>query len=167
MKKISLLAYTPRLGNALKTLIDNPRQTDLTARESGGTARRVTVISESSESPALFGSFLATRTGDEIPSADISSGWLLRNGQFIEIAETKSFPLAIGYLCLTSEIDEDANVWKTPEFKILESPSNYAYPVAKIEGNMETGDISIYQYPVTVAHIMAVRQCPLAQTAAG
>ena len=47
-----------------------------------------------------------------------------------------------------------------PEFKI-QTPAPDAYPVAEIEVKGES--VSIKQYPVAVAFILLVKQCPIAE----
>ena len=64
-----------------------------------------------------------------------------------------------GFFCVCSTPDA-AGKWSTPEFKIT-SPAADAYPVAEISVDGEA--ISIVQYPVSVAMILIVKQCPIAE----
>ena len=90
---------------------------------------------------------------------DVTGGWLNRNGEMLLVADGSNIQPESGFLCVCSTPD-DSGSWSEPEFKI-QTPAPDAYPVAEITVSGES--ISIVQFPVAVAFIILVKQCPLAE----
>lgn len=89
-----------------------------------------------------------------------TGGWLNRNGEMVFVKPPeKGISPSSGFFCVCSTPDA-AGKWSTPEFKIT-PPAADAYPVAEISVDGEA--ISIVQYPVSVAMILIVKQCPIAE----
>lgn len=106
------------------------------------------------------GSFAVTQKDGLL---NVSGGFLNRNGDFLTVAETKEIEPASGYLCVCSTIegeDDEEPKWTEVEVK-FSSPAADAYPVAEIVQKNER--LEIRQLPVSVAIIMLVKTCPLAE----
>ena len=78
-------------------------------------------------------------TPNNAGTLDVTGGWLNRNGEFVRAS----------------------GKWSDPEFRIQQQPEPDACPVAEIE--VRNGSVSIVQYPVAVAFILLVKQCPIAE----
>lgn len=98
-------------------------------------------------------------SADDTGRLKVSSGWLNRNGEMLLVKSAEGIAPKTGYLCLCTEPDSRGQ-WSEPEFKITE-PAPAAYPVAEIK--VENSSVSIVQYPVAVAMILLVKQCPIAE----
>ena len=93
---------------------------------------------------------------DDDGTLKVSSGYLNRNGEFLTIAAATGIAPSSGILCLCSTIEDGA--WTTPSFSIA-TPAADAYPIAGI--SVDDSDVSIKQYPVSVAVILLTKVCPL------
>lgn len=96
---------------------------------------------------------------DDAGRLKVSGGWLNRNGEMVRVDEQKGIDPKTGYLCICTKPD-DKGAWSTPEFQVT-APAPEAYPVAEIK--VENSSVSIVQYPVAVAMILLVKQCPIAE----
>lgn len=91
---------------------------------------------------------------------NIAPGYLNRNGEFLPIPAKSGVAPSTGILCLKSTITDGK--WTDPDF-VIQQPAADAYPIAEItvEDNDGKKNISIKQYPVTVAIILLAKHCPL------
>jgi hypothetical protein len=150
------VSYTPRLGKVLKKLVKNPEGARTSPVKTRPSRKQEIVSFPNNQSAAYNGSFAVELTEEN--KLKVSSGYLNRNGEFLAIEEKDEITPASGMLCLYSTIKDKK--WTEPEFKIME-PDADAYPVAEITVDEESKDISIKQFPVTVATIIMAKPCPL------
>ncbi|MDD5729409.1 MAG: hypothetical protein PHV59_12685 [Victivallales bacterium] len=101
------------------------------------------------------GQFKVSRADNNTLS--VSGGYLNRNGDFSKVEAKTEITPKTGKLCIYSTIKDSK--WTDPEYKIIE-PAADAYPIAEITVDKEN-NVSIKQYPVTVAVILLVKVCPL------
>lgn len=87
----------------------------------------------------------------------VSEGWLSRNGEFRGVPKTTGIPVATGYLCLETLLDQDGN-WSEPVYVIRSSPDRYHFPIGRIM--TRTGLPEIQQFHVTVAVFIVAEHCP-------
>ena len=137
---------------------DHPRGDGQTILNTGGGILRANIRSAGGgEGGVTFPCFQVS--ADDAGRLKVTGGWLNRNGEMLLVKSAEGIDPQTGYLCLCTEPDSRGQ-WSEPEFKITE-PAPAAYPVAEIK--VENGSVSIVQYPVAVAMILLVKQCPIAE----
>ena len=92
---------------------------------------------------------------------EISGGWVNRNGLVMQWYEGETIEPAEGILCICSEPTDKLGNWSDIRARLTQTPSVFDSPIAKV--TMENGSVSIEQYPVTVAYILAAKRCPIAE----
>ena len=90
----------------------------------------------------------------------VSMGYVNRNG--LEVIEFKGSTIdaQTGTLCICTEPIDKAGKWSDISLKFI-TPNPCAYPIAKITCQGE--EVTIEQYPVTVAMIFRSKRCPIAK----
>lgn len=84
----------------------------------------------------------------------VNAGYLLRNGEFLEVAE-KKLSAQNGIVCVCSTIDSSGK-WSTPEIKIA-TPGQYNYPIGSCEVSGDS--VTICSFRVPVAILLSVEVC--------
>ena len=114
--------------------------------------------SSGSGGSSLVGFFRVTDNGDGILT--VGSGYVNRNG--LEVIEFKggTIDAQTGTLCICTEPIDKAGKWSDISLKFI-TPNPCAYPIAKITYQGE--EVTIEQYPVTVAMIFRSKRCPIAK----
>lgn len=137
---------------------DHPRGDGQTILNTGDGILRANIRSTGGgEGGVTFPCFQVS--ADDAGRLKVTGGWLNRNGEMLLVKSAEGIDPKTGYLCLCTEPDSRGQ-WSEPEFKITE-PAPAAYPVAEIK--VENSSVSIVQYPVAVAMILLVKQCPIAE----
>ena len=84
----------------------------------------------------------------------VNAGYLLRNGEFLEVAE-KKLSAQNGIVCVCSTIDSSGK-WSTPEIKFA-TPGQYNYPIGSCEVSGDS--VTICSFRVPVAILLSVEVC--------
>jgi len=100
------------------------------------------------------GSFPVTLNDDQ--SLKVGPGYLSRNGKIELLSGKDNIQPQSGILCVTSKISGDS--WTTPTFSFTKV-ENTSYPIAEI--TVYGDEVSIRQFPVSVAVILETQTCPL------
>ena len=138
---------------------DHPRGDGYTILNTGdGTLQARRATGGGSGGSVTFPCYRVTKNNDG--TLDVTGGWLNRNGEFVRVSGVTGIQPRGGYLCVCSTPDVSGK-WSDPEFRIQQQPEPDAYPVAEIE--VQNDSFSIVQYPVAVAFILLVKQCPIAE----
>lgn len=151
-------AWFQQLKRFCEWAAEHPRGDGNTILNTGDGTLMARRVSGGAGTGAFFPCFLVSL--NEKKKLTCSGGWLNRNGEMVQVKATeKGLDPKTGYFCLCSTPDASGK-WSEPEFKI-QTPAPDAYPVAEIEVKGES--VSIKQYPVAVAFILLVKQCPIAE----
>ena len=133
----------PKAGRGIRI---NQRRTgtvyDVLVRGGGG----------GSEGAEYYGSF---RTELQDGLLKVGNGFLLRNGEFLEVSGREQITPQQGWLCVVSEISGED--FTEPEIRFSQV-KNTAYPIAEII-RQDDGSWLVKQMPVSVAVIMAAKPC--------
>lgn len=92
---------------------------------------------------------------------EISGGWVNRNGLAVTWYKGETIEPTTGILCISSEPVDKLGNWSPVRARITETPTTFDSPIAKVEKSSDI--VTIEQYPVTVAHIIAAKRCPIAE----
>ncbi len=124
-----------------------------------GTAAGINIQlpSETGEEASSYSGPFAVRYDSGSKKLRIGAGWLFCNGVFGSVPAGSVAP-ANGILCVTAELADGE--WSKPEIKFAD-PSGTAHPIARVA--VAGGSVVITQFPVTVAQLMTVKQCILAE----
>ena len=90
----------------------------------------------------------------------VSGGWINRNGLEVIWYAGATISPQTGTLCICTEPIDKAGKWRDIQLKFI-TPNPCAYPIAKI--TCQGDEVTIEQYPVTVAMIFRSKRCPIAK----
>ena len=105
------------------------------------------------------GLFLVSLTDEG--ELEISGGWVNQNGLRMQWYDGEKISPSTGVLCIATEPVDKLGNWSPVRARITKQPTVFDSPIAKIEKSSDT--VSIEQYPVTVAHIVVAKRCPIAE----
>lgn len=117
----------------------------------------VAVLGSGSGGERYRGPFRITYDHDA-ETLSVSEGWLSRNGEFRGVPKTTGIPVATGYLCLETLLDQDGN-WSAPAFVTRARPDRERFPIGRITARAGAPP-KIEQFHVTVAVFIIAEQCP-------
>lgn len=125
------------------------------------TGRVISAVLQSSggTQSGISGLFLVSQS--DKGKLEISGGWVNRNGLVMQWYEGETIEPAEGILCICSEPLDKKGKWSDIRVRITKEPTVFDSPIAAV--SIENGSLSIEQYPVTVAYILAAKRCPIAE----
>ena len=147
-----------RLIDCLAYAMSHPRGDGHTIFNRLGDLLTTNSRSDGSGGTAITGLFQVTDNGDG--TLTVSGGYVNRNGLEVIWYAGATITPQTGTLCVCTEPVDKLGKWSEIQLKFI-TPNTCAYPIAKI--TCQGDNITIEQYPVTVAMIFRSKRCPVAK----
>lgn len=147
-----------RLIDCLAYAMSHPRGDGHTIFNRLGDLLTTNSRSDGSGRTSTAGLFQVTENGDG--TLTVSGGYVNRNGLEVIWYAGATITPQTGTLCVCTEPVDKLGKWSEIQLKFI-TPNTCAYPIAKI--TCQGDNITIEQYPVTVAMIFRSKRCPVAK----
>ena len=115
------------------------------------------VVNLGAGTPEAYDGPYAIAYDAEARKVRVKSGWLTRNGEFLEVPGAELEP-EDGTVCVRTELGGGA--WCDPEL-VFGTPSQFLFPVGHVrtQGSGDSLSVSVCSYRVPVAVFLAARVC--------